>query len=130
MIGEEAINVPAVIAEVSDEFERYERALRAHDVPALNAFFLERADTVRFGVNEHNYGIEAIRWFRFHTVPIAPGRTLLRTTITAYGADVACVAAEFLDPTAAGVGRQTQTWVRVAAGWKIVAAHVSLLVQG
>jgi hypothetical protein len=129
MIGEEAINAPDVIAEVRAEFERYERALRAHDVPALNGFFLERADTVRFGVSEHNYGIEAIRWFRTHTAPIAPGRALLRTTISAYGRDLACVSAEFLDPTATGIGRQTQTWVRVAAGWRIVAAHVSVLVQ-
>jgi hypothetical protein len=129
MIGEDAINQRDVIAEVHAQFERYEQALRAHDVPALNDFFLPRPDTVRFGINEHNYGIDAIRWFRSHTAPIAAGRALLRTVITSFGQDLACVAAEFLDPSADGIGRQTQTWVRVAAGWKIAAAHVSVLVQ-
>jgi len=129
MIGDAAINRAAVLAQVRAEFERYEQALRAHDVAALNEFFLARADTVRFGLSEHNYGIEAIRWFRSHTAPIAAGRALLRTVITSFGDDLACVAAEFLDPSAAAVGRQTQTWVRVSSGWRIAAAHVSLLVQ-
>ena len=116
----------AVVREVGATFERYEQALLRHDVEALNAFFLPAEHSVRYGLAEQHYGIEAIAAWRRTAAPVHPRRCLLRTIVTAYGPDVACVSAEFSDPEAAGIGRQTQTWVRTAAGWKIAVAHVSV----
>jgi ketosteroid isomerase-like protein len=116
----------AVVREVGAAFERYEQALRRHDVEALNAFFVPTGHSVRYGLAEQHYGIEAIAAWRRSAPPVHPRRRLLRTVISAYGPDVACVSAEFSDPDTDGIGRQTQTWVRTGAGWQIAVAHVSL----
>ena len=116
----------AVVREVRAAFEQYEQALIAHDIDAINGFFLNSAESIRYGIAEQNYGIEAIAAYRRASVPVHPERRLLRTVVTSYGANVACVSAEFTDPVTAGVGRQTQTWVRTAEGWKIAVAHVSV----
>jgi hypothetical protein len=116
----------AVEREVGAAFELYEHALVRHDIEALNAFFLPSVHSVRYGLAEQNYGIEAIAAYRHSAAPVHPLRQLLRTVVTAYGPDLACVSAEFTDPAAAGIGRQTQTWVRTGAGWKIAVAHVSM----
>jgi ketosteroid isomerase-like protein len=116
----------AVVREVRAAFERYEQALMRHDVEALNGFFLPSEYSIRYGLAEQNYGIEAIAAGRRAANPVHPQRRLLRTVVTSYGADVACVSAEFTDPAVAARGRQTQTWVRTGEGWKIAVAHVSL----
>ena len=107
------------------QFERYEQALRAHDLAALNGFFVPSPDTVRFGLAEQNYGYEAIATYRRDALRVHPERQLQHTVIATFGENVACVSTEFTDPGMPGLGRQTQTWVRTAAGWKILAAHVS-----
>jgi ketosteroid isomerase-like protein len=112
--------------EVRAAFEQYERALVRHDIEVLNSFFLASADAVRFGLAEQQYGIEAIAAWRRGAAAVHPQRRLLRTVVTSYGDDVACVSAEFTDPATSALGRQTQTWVRTASGWKIAVAHVSL----
>ena len=114
-----------MISEVHAAFERYEEALRRHDVEALNSFFLRSADTVRYGIAEENYGWEAIAAYRRAAAPIHPERRLGRTVIVSISADVACISAEFTDAGIAGIGRQTQTWVRTDEGWRIAQAHVS-----
>ena len=119
------LNLPEVVAEIQAEFARYEQALRAHDVETLNGFFLDHAGTVRYGVAEHSYGASAIRAYRATAVPLAPGRELQHTTIMTFGTCAASVCAEFTSPTSRMIGRQSQTWVRTHAGWKIIAAHVS-----
>ena len=116
----------AVVREVRAAFEQYERALIAHDIETLNGFFLNSADSIRYGIAEQNYGIEAIAAYRRGSVPVHHERRLLRTVVTSYGTHVACVSTEFTDPVTAGLGRQTQTWVRTAEGWKIAVAHVSV----
>lgn len=121
----EWLNRPDVVEQVTAEFVRYETALCTHDVALLNAFFLDSPMTVRFGVHEHSYGIEAVREYRRHAPPVAAGRTLRNTIITALGTDAASVTTEFTSPSSPLIGRQTQTWVRTSGGWKIVAAHVS-----
>jgi ketosteroid isomerase-like protein len=121
---------PDLVAEVRAVFERYEQALRTHDIEALNGFFVRSPDTVRFGLAEQNYGYEAIAAYRRGTSRVSAGRQLRHTVISTFGENVACVSTEFTDPAMMGpevicIGRQTQTWVRTLSGWKILAAHVS-----
>jgi hypothetical protein len=78
-------------------------------------------------VAEHGYGIEAIRRSRLRMAPVNPLRCLLHTRITSFGSDSASICTEFSAPDSPLLGRQTQTWIRFPQGWKIVAAHVSLV---
>jgi hypothetical protein len=122
------IDLPDVVAEVRTAFERYEQALVSNDVAALDGFFRDDLRTVRYGVNENLYGFAEIAAFRAARVPVALGRSLSRTVITTYGRDFAVASTLYERPSAPGrIGRQMQSWVRFAAGWKIVAAHVSLM---
>jgi len=122
------VDLPEIVAEVRAEFERYEKALVTNDVNALDDFFRDDPRTIRYGVNENLYGFAEIAAFRAARVPVALGRKLSRTVITTYGRDFAVAATLYERPSAPGrLGRQMQTWVRFAEGWKIVAAHVSLM---
>ena len=122
------IDDPDIVAEVREAFDRYERALVSNDVNALDNFFRDDARTVRYGVNENLYGFAEIAAFRAARLPVALGRKLSRTVVTAYGRDFAVASTLYERPSAPGrIGRQMQTWVRFAEGWRIVAAHVSLM---
>jgi ketosteroid isomerase-like protein len=121
------INADSVLAEVHQCLEQYEAALRRHDLVALDQFFLQRSDTVRYGLAEHNYGAEAISHWRRTATPVSPQRRILRTVITTFGKDAASVGVEFESPDSPLRGRQTQLWVRVEDGWKIASAHVSAI---
>ena len=120
------LNDPAVIAEVRDAFERYERALLANDAAVLDAMFVHRDDTVRYGVGEVQYGINEIRAFRAAQRPFS--RLLDRLVIVAYGSDVATASTLFYREDFPGqIGRQQQTWLRTPGGWCVAAAHVSMM---
>ena len=121
------INLPAVHAEVSAQFARYEAALVGNDVAVLDELFWARGHTVRYGVAENLYGIEAIRAFRAARPAQGLARTLQNTVITTYGTDVATAMTEFRRAGGTKIGRQSQTWVRFPQGWRVVAAHVSLI---
>jgi ketosteroid isomerase-like protein len=122
------IDLPEIVAEVRAAFERYERALVENDVAALDAFFHEDARTIRYGGGENLYGIAEIGAFRAARSPVGLARTLERTVITTYGRDHAVASTLFRRASAPGkIGRQMQTWVRLAQGWRVVAAHVSLI---
>ena len=125
------INLPDVHAEVSAIFALYEQALTSNDVTLLDQLFWDSPHTVRYGVGENLIGIEAIRAFRNARSPVGLARELRHTVITTFGRDFATAMTEFARPAARG--RQSQTWVRTAApglgGWRVVAAHVSLLPQ-
>jgi Protein of unknown function (DUF3225) len=122
------IDRPDVVAEVTAEFERYERALMANDVPALNAFFRVDPRTIRYGAAEILHGHAEISAFRTARSPVGLARTLSRTVITAYGRDCAVASTLYHRPSSPGkIGRQMQTWVRLPEGWRIVAAHVSMI---
>ncbi len=124
------VDIPEVVAEVTAQFARYEKALVTNDVTALDELFRNNARTIRYGVGENLYGHEAIMAFRAARSPIGLMRRLERTVITTYGRDMAVASTLFYRDTAPGkVGRQMQTWVRFAEGWKIVAAHVSVIDQ-
>ncbi len=122
-----AINLPDVVAELDDAFEQYEAALLRHDVAVLDRFFWYDRQTVRYGVAENLYGGADIRAYRLACAPVHPGRRIIRKCITGFGCDVGTVSAEFSAPDTARLGRQMQTWVRFPEGWRIVAAHVSLI---
>jgi hypothetical protein len=121
------IDSPEVVAEVRAAFERYEKALNENDVAALNATFRNDPHTIRYGGAEILYGYAEIEAFRTARVP--PGaRTISKTVISTYGRDHAVASTLFHRPSMPGkVGRQMQTWVRCPEGWRVVAAHVSMI---
>lgn len=124
------VNDPTVVAELADLAERYETALTANDLAALDAMFWQSPDVVRLGVGENLYGIDEIAAFRAGRTGGSPPRRVLRTTITCFGRDTGVVNVEFQRVGASTIGRQSQSWIRFADGWRIVAAHVSLMRGG
>lgn len=122
------IDDPAVKAEVEAAFAAYETALVTNDVATLEALFHDDPRTIRYGGGENLYGMEAIRRFRRGRSPQGLARALEGTVITTYGQDFATAMTLFTRENAPGkVGRQSQTWVRFPEGWKVVAAHVSVI---
>lgn len=119
------IDDPILLAEITEAFQAYERALMADDVPAMDALFHDAPTTNRYGVGEVLYGIEEIREFRKGRGG-SPQRKLGRVAITVYGDSFATADAEFFRENSDRRGRQTQAWVKFADGWKVVSAHVSL----
>jgi ketosteroid isomerase-like protein len=119
------IDDPILLAEITAAFAAYERALMADDVPAMDALFHDAPTTNRYGVGEVLYGIEEIRAFRKGRGG-SPQRTLGKVAITVYGDAFATADAEFFRENSDRRGRQTQSWVKFADGWKVVSAHVSL----
>ena len=121
------INQTGILAEVTAVFARYEDALVNNRVEVLDELFWASGFTVRFGVGENLYGIDAIRAFRLARPSAGLARTLQNTTITTFGRDFATAMTEFQREGSSKTGRQSQTWVRFPDGWRVVAAHVSLL---
>ena len=122
------INIPEVVAEVSAAFERYEKALMENDVAVLNELFWNSLLTLRYGIAENLYGHEQIASFRSARPAQGLARTRSNIVITTYGRDFAIANTEFRRDSMPGkVGRQSQTWVRTAQGWRVVAAHVSVI---
>lgn len=124
------VDLPEVLAEVTAAFTRYEAALVSNDVAVLDELFHDDARTLRYGIGENLYGYSEIQAFRANRPAIGLARKTDRTVITTYGADFAVASTLFRRDGAPGrVGRQMQTWVRFAEGWRIVAAHVSIIDQ-
>jgi hypothetical protein len=122
------IDLPEVVAEVKAAFDRYERALVSNDVAALDASFHDDPRTIRYGGAENLYGYAAIKAFRGARSPAGLARSLSKTVISTYGRDYAVASTLFHRANTPGrVGRQMQTWVRFADGWRVVAAHVSVI---
>ncbi len=121
------INLPDVLAEVTHYSDRYEQALVSNDVAVLDELFWSSPHTLRFGATENLYGYEAICAFRAGRPAQGLARTILKSVITTYGRDAATVNLEFQRTGSAHTGRQSQTWIRTPQGWRVVAAHVSLL---
>jgi len=121
------INLPEVVAEVRTAFDRYEDALVHNKVEVLDALFWDSPHTLRYGATENLYGYQAIAAFRAGRPSQGLMRELLRVEITTYGRDFATANCEFRREDSTRTGRQSQTWMRTAQGWRVVAAHVSLL---
>lgn len=121
------INIPEVLAEVTEAFQRYERALVTNDVEALDALFWNSPNTLRFGIGENLYGYDAIAAFRNNRPTIDLTRQLKNTVIVSYGRDFATANTEFQRVGSTMTGRQSHVWLRTDDGWRIAAAHVSLM---
>lgn len=122
------IDIPSVKAEVEAAFAGYEAALGANDVDALQAYFWNSDKTIRYGIGENLHGSAEIGAFRAARSPVGLARTIERTVITTYGRDFATASTLFRRESLPGkIGRQMQTWIRTAEGWKVVAAHVSVI---
>lgn len=123
---EDIVNLPEVVQEVAAEFLRYEDALVNNRVEVLDEIFWESIYTIRFGVTENLYGYDAIKEFRASRSSAGLQRTLRNTVITTFGYNLATANTEFTRTGTPKIGRQSQTWIRTALGWRVVAAHVSL----
>ena len=122
------IDLPDVVAEVTEAFTRYEAALVANDLETLDVLFRDDPRTIRYGAAENLYGYAEIKAFRAARSPAGLARTLEKTVITTFGRDFAVASTLFRRATAPGrIGRQTQTWVRFPEGWRVVAGHVSVI---
>ena len=120
------VNLPDVVAEVEDHFARYNAAVDAGDVEALN-FFWSSPHTVRLGQGEHLFGHAEIAAFRSGQWKRGAPRKLERAVITTLGRDFATASALFRREEGGPINRQSQAWARFPEGWRIVAAHVSSL---
>ncbi|WP_426439439.1 oxalurate catabolism protein HpxZ [Bradyrhizobium genosp. P] len=122
------IDLPDVLAEVTAQFDRYEKALVTNDVAVLDELFHNDKRTLRYGIAENLYGYDEIMAFRAGRSPVGLMRKTDRTVITTYGRDTAIASTLFYrEATPGRVGRQMQTWIRFPEGWRIVAAHVSII---
>ncbi|MFZ4286705.1 oxalurate catabolism protein HpxZ [Variovorax sp. HJSM1_2] len=121
------INLPEVLSEVTAVFAEYEHALVHNQVEVLDALFWNSPHTLRYGAGENLYGYDAIQAFRKARPAQGLARTVLKTAITTYGRDFATTNIEFQREGSAKIGRQSQTWLRLPEGWKVVSAHVSLM---
>jgi len=127
MMKTEYIDRPAILAEVTAAFYRYEEALITNNTVVLDELFWHDSRTVRLGAGENLYGIEAIRAFRAARPMLGLDRELRNTVITTFGEDYAVCSTEFTREGSDNIGRQQQTWVKLPCGWRIVAAQVSLM---
>jgi hypothetical protein len=122
------IDLPDVLAEVTAQFQRYEKALVSNDVAVLDELFRNDKRTLRYGIGENLYSYDAIMAFRAARSPAGLNRRTDKTVISTYGRDTAVASTLFYRESAPGkVGRQMQTWIRFPEGWRIVAAHVSII---
>lgn len=128
-VPESHINRPEIVAEVNDALMRYEAALTGNDVDTLDALFWASEHTVRYGATEMLYGQDEIQAFRQSRNPANLDRRIRRIAITTFGEDFATASIEFEREGVNGVsiGRQSQCWVRLDVGWRVVSAHVSAL---
>ena len=121
------INLPEIVGEVTAQFARYEDALVNNKTDVLDELFWNSPQTLRYGATENLYGFDAIQAFRAGRPAQGLMRVVLKTVITTYGNDFATANIEFQRAGSARPGRQSQTWLRTPDGWRVVAAHVSLL---
>jgi hypothetical protein len=122
------IDDPRVVAQVRAAFDRYEKALGENDVPVLDELFHDAGTTIRYGMGENLYGFEQIKAFRGARSPAGLARTIDKTVITTYGENFAVASTLFKRASLPGkIGRQMQAWVKFPQGWRVVAAHVSLI---
>jgi hypothetical protein len=131
-ISAQEINLPDVVAELQELYPRYEHALISNDVETLVGMFWASPEVMRFGVTENLYGHEQLEAFRKSRPAANLARTITRLNVIGFGRDFASITLEFERNTANGIvhGRQSQVWVRLPQGWRIVSAHVSLLSAG
>lgn len=120
------INKPEVLEEVRRAYGRYEQALLDADFATLDALFWNNPRTIRYGADETLYGYAAIKAFNARR-RVNRERALARTVVTTYGDDFATASTLYTDVPEGRIGRQMQSWARMPEGWRVVAAHVSVI---
>ncbi|MEO6861721.1 MAG: oxalurate catabolism protein HpxZ [Microcoleus sp.] len=123
------INEAAMVAQLTQLYLKYEKALCTNDIETLDNLFWDAPQVVRFGVTENLYGGDEVRAFRQGREVVNLDRQMYNLKVVTFGADTAAVTLEFRRVTDGVVplGRQSQMWRKFPEGWKIVSAHVSLL---
>jgi hypothetical protein len=123
------INDPTTLAELQALYPQYEKALVNNDIETLTQLFWASPHAMRFGATENLYGFDEIATFRKGRSPVNLARNIRRLDIVTFGKDFGSVTLEFERTVEKRTvtGRQSQTWVRLPEGWRIVSAHVSLL---
>lgn len=121
------INHPQTLVDVTKQFDRYQRAIIDNDIAVLNELFWNNALTLRYGIGENLYGHAEIAAYRGARDPKSVARVVGKTVVTSYGRDAATTNIEFV--RAGRKGRQSQSWIRMPEGWRIVAAHVSYMAE-
>jgi hypothetical protein len=121
------INDPVALAELTLAFAEYEQALVTNDIATLDRLFWKSPHTLRYGAGENLYGFDAIQAFRNGRPAQGLERTVTRRALTTFGPDYGAANIEFIRAGNERIGRQSQTWVRFDEGWRVVAAHVSLM---
>ncbi len=123
----DTVNRPDVLAEVTALFHAYEAAFMRNDVQALNNYFWNDPALTRYGIADLQMGHTELVAFRAASAAPNFTRTLHNVRISTFGNDTAFAFTEFVRSDTPLRGRQSQTWVRIQDGWKIVAAHVSMV---
>ena len=123
------INLPEIVAEVTEAHNNYEQALTDNNIEVLNELFWNTSHTLRYGISENLYGHDQISAFRRSRPTNNLERKINKVIITTYGKDFATANLEFLRTATGRIGRQSQTWMRTIDGWRIVSAHVSILLN-
>jgi hypothetical protein len=123
------INDPETVAELQALYPQYETALVSNDAETLTSMFWASPHAMRFGIAENLYGIAEIAAFRKGRPSANLARNVLRQDIVTFGRDYGSITLEFEGNVDGKTvrGRQSQVWVRLPEGWRIVAAHVSVL---
>ena len=122
-------NDPEVVAELAALYPEYEAALVSNDADTLIAMFWNSEHTLRFGAAENLHGFEEISAFRRGRTAVNLARSIKRLDIVTFGRDFGSITIEFTREMEGRTlhGRQSQVWVRLTEGWRIVSAHVSIL---
>ena len=128
-VNESEINLPDVLIDLDHAFNQYENALIQNNIPVLDKYFWDNPATVRYGIAENLYGGDDIRNYRRNCKPVHRGRKITQKNITSFGHNFGIVSVEFTSPDSEQTGRQMQAWVLFPEGWKIVAAHVSVMLS-
>jgi hypothetical protein len=125
------INLPGPLQELTEAFREYEAALLTNRPEVLDRLFFNSTVTIRYGVAENLYGHDEITAYRARRAALggAPARKVTREVITTFGRDLGTTNIEYVRDATGKAGRQSQTWVRTPEGWRIVAAHVSLILE-
>ncbi len=123
------VNVPETTVELEVLYRQYETALMNNDAETLTGMFWASPHAMRFGIAENLYGISEIAAFRKGRSPANLARTVKRMDIVTFGRDFGSITLEFERHVDGGIvrGRQSQVWVRLPEGWRIVSAHVSVI---
>jgi len=117
------IDIPEIVVEVTRAFTEYEQALSSNDLDTIDSLFWNSPLTLRYGSNGTLVGHQAISAFRRGRDIKGATRIRRNTVITTFGTDFAVTNTE--SDNAGITTRQSQTWVRMTDGWRIVSAHVS-----